>query len=112
MLTLEDCLALCELTEEEVLAIAEHEHIPEMAALELGNYLVHAPDGETRIKSIIRDDIAEARLRGDRTAELTLKLVLRNFVLQHPHCDQRCRARMHLPERRLDGDQPLQPRPA
>jgi hypothetical protein len=112
MLTLEDCLALCDLTEEEVLAIAEHEHIPEMAALELGNYLVHAPGGEMRIKSIIRDDIAEARLRGHRSVELALKLVLRDFVLQHPRCDERCRPRLHLPERRLEEDQRLQPRPA
>ena len=43
MLTLLDCLELCELTEDEVLAIAEHEHITEMAALEFGNYLVHTP---------------------------------------------------------------------
>jgi len=100
VLTLEDCLGLCELTEQEVLAIANHEHLPEMAALELGNYLVHAPDGEMRIKAIIVDDIAEARARGHRAAELALKLVLRNFVLQHPRCDERCRARSHLPERR------------
>jgi hypothetical protein len=112
MLTLEDCLGLCELTEQEVLAIAHHEHIPEMVAVELGNYLVHAPDGEMRIKSIICDDIAEAHSRGDGSAELGLKLVLREFVLQHPHCDERCRARLHLPERRLEGDQALQPRPA
>ena len=112
MLTLEDCLGLCELTEQEVLAIAHHEHVPEMAALELGNYLVHAPDGEMRIKSIIRDDIAEARVRGHRAEELALKLVLRNFVLQHPRCDERCRARARLPERRLEEDQRPRPRPA
>ena len=94
MLTLEDCLGLCELTEQEVLAIAHHEHIPEMAALELGNYLVHAPGGEMRIKGIIRDDIAKACARGDRTAELALKLVLRNFVLQHPRCEERHRERL------------------
>ena len=35
MLSLEDCIALCGLTEDEVLAIAEHEHIPEIAATEL-----------------------------------------------------------------------------
>ena len=33
MLTLEDCIGLSELDEEEILAIAEHEHIPEMAAV-------------------------------------------------------------------------------
>jgi hypothetical protein len=107
MLTLEDCLGLCDLTEQEVLAIAHHEHVPEMAALELGNYLVHTPEGEMRIKAIILDDIAAARARGQRAGELALKLVLRNFVLQHPHCDERCRARVYLPERRLEGDQAL-----
>lgn len=89
MLSFEDCLALCELTEEEVLAIVQHEHIPEMAAVQLGNCLVHAPDGEMRIKSILRDDIAAARARGDRAAELALKLVLGNFVRAHPRCEER-----------------------
>lgn len=94
MLCLEDCLALCDLTEEEVLAIAQHEHIPEMAAVELGNYLVHTAGGEMRIKAIIRDDIAEAQARGDHHHALALKLVLRNFVLQHPRCEERHRQRL------------------
>ena len=94
MLSLEDCLALCDLSEEEVLAIAHHEHIPEIAAAELGNYLVHTPQGEMRIKSIIRDDIAEARAKGDRLRELTLKLMLRNYVLNHPHCEERHKERL------------------
>jgi hypothetical protein len=94
MLTLEDCLGLCELTEQEVLAIAHHEHIPEIVAVELGSYLVRTPEGELRIKAIIRGDIAEARTRGDRACELALKALLRNFVLQHPDCDERCRARL------------------
>jgi hypothetical protein len=94
MLRLEDCLALCGLTEDEVLAIAQHEHIPEIAAAEFGHYLVHAPGGEMCIKSIIRDDIAEARAAGDRTRELALKLVLRNFVQQHPRCEERHKERL------------------
>lgn len=100
MLCLEDCLALCELSEDEVLAIAQHEHIPEITAAELGNYLVHTPQGEMRIKDIIRDDIAEARAHGDRIRELGLKLVLRNFVLQHPRCEERHRKQLHASERR------------
>jgi hypothetical protein len=94
MLSLEDCLSLCELSEEEVLAIAHHEHLPEIAAAELANYLVHTPAGEMRIKTIIRDDLAEALARGDRARELALKLMLRNFVLQHPHCEERHRKRL------------------
>jgi len=100
MLSLEDCLALCDLSEEEVLAIAHHEHIPEMAAVQLGNYLVRTSDGEMRIKSIIRDDIAEARMAGDRARELALRLVLRNFVLQHPCCEERHVRQIRAFERR------------
>lgn len=93
MLSLEDCLALCGLTEEEVLAIAEHEHIPEMAAAEMGNYLVQTPAGEMRIKSIIRDDIAHARARGERNRELALRLVLHRYLEGHPGCEERRRPR-------------------
>jgi S-ribosylhomocysteine lyase LuxS involved in autoinducer biosynthesis len=85
MLTLQDCLGLCELTEDEVLAIAEHEHIPEMAALELGSYLVHTPEGERRIESMIVDDIDTARSRGDLLHAAMLKLVLQQYVAAHAH---------------------------
>jgi len=100
MLTLEDCLALCGLSEEEVLAIVEHEHIPEIAAAELGNYLVQTAAGELRIKAMIRDDIAAAAARGDRNRELALRLLLRNFVLNHPRCEERHRRELRMPERR------------
>lgn len=83
MLTLQDCLELCELTEDEVLAIAEHEHLTEMAALELGNYLVHTPEGERRIKAMIAEDIDAARGRGELGHAAMLKLVLQRFVEAH-----------------------------
>jgi hypothetical protein len=101
VLTLDDCLALCELSEDEVLAIAEHEHVPELAAAELGNYLVRTPEGELAIKAMIRDDLAAATARGDPRRAAILKLVLRDFVLQHPRCEARHRALLHSPERRV-----------
>jgi hypothetical protein len=100
MLSLEDCIALCGLSEDEVLAIAEHEHIPEIAAAELGNYLVRTPEGELCIKAMIRDDIAAAAARGDSLRELALKMMVRNFVVQHPRCDERRRRALHIPDRR------------
>lgn len=102
MLTFEDCLALCELSEDEVLAIAEHERIPEIAALELGNYLVQSAEGERSIKAMIKDDIAAAAARGNRDHALALKLLLRNFVLEHPRCDERLRQEFRLADRRQD----------
>ncbi len=84
MLTYEDCVGLADLTEEEIDAIAEHEHLPEIVAAELGSYLVHGPDGVPKIKRIILDDIREAEKRGDRAHALKLKAVLKHFVETHP----------------------------
>lgn len=83
MLTLEDCLALSELTEEEILAIAEHENLPEIVALELGNYLVHTRQGEARIKRMILDDIERARSCGNQRRAGELKAVLKHFCEAH-----------------------------
>jgi len=87
MITIEDCIALSELTEPEILAIAEHEHVPEIVAAELGNYLLHTPDGEACIKGIILDDIKAAQKRGDMRQSRKLKLVLRHFIEHHSHND-------------------------
>ncbi|WP_290648664.1 hypothetical protein [Aquisalimonas sp.] len=83
MLTMEDCIALSDLTEDEIEAIAEHEHIPQMAAVELGWYLVQTPEGERRIKRMIIDDMVNARERGDHAHAAKLKLVLQHFVEEH-----------------------------
>lgn len=76
-------VCLSELTEDEILAIAEHEHIPELAALELGNFLIHEPRGEQCIKGFIVDDIAAARRKGDVRHAAMLKLILRQFCQDH-----------------------------
>jgi hypothetical protein len=83
MLTLEDCIALSGLTRDEIDAIAEHEHVPQVIATELGHYLLHLPEGRQAIKAIIRDDIVAALARGDCLRSAKLKLVLKHFV---EHC--------------------------
>ncbi len=94
MLTLKDCLDFAELTEEEILAIAEHEHLTEIAALELSEYLVQRPDGVLVIKRMILDDIEEAKRANNRARELRLKAVLKHFVDTHPENVGR-RGRLH-----------------
>jgi hypothetical protein len=39
MIKLEDCIAFSGLTEAQVLAIAEHEHLPEIAATAFAQYI-------------------------------------------------------------------------
>lgn len=92
MLSWEDCVGLSELTEEEIEAVARHEHLPRLAALALAEYLVHCPDGCSRVKRMILDDIEEARGKGDLLEALKLRLALRHFV------------RAHAPELARDGD--------
>ena len=53
MITLEDCIGLCSLTEEEVLALAEHEHLPEIAATALAGYLLSLKHGSEKIMEMI-----------------------------------------------------------
>jgi len=84
MLTFKDCLDFSELTEEEILAIAEHENLPELAALELGNALVQTPTGERRIEEMIVDDIRAAQRVGNVRHAAALKLVLQHYIALHP----------------------------
>jgi hypothetical protein len=84
MITLEDCVALCGLTEQEVLAIAEHEHVPEIAAAAVARYLLKEPHGAEKIRDMMRDDIHEALNRGDRDHASELLMVLRHFLATHP----------------------------
>lgn len=84
MLTYEDCVGLCNLSEEEIEAIAMHEHIPQIAALELGNYLLSGPDGIPHLKRIIIDDIEHAEQQQNKQHVLQLKLVLKHFIDTHP----------------------------
>ena len=84
MLTYEDCLGICDLTEEEIEAIAEHEHIPEIAAMELGEYLVNSEDGVPKIKKIILDDIKNAENSGDKEHATKLRKILKHFIATHP----------------------------
>ncbi|MFY9639879.1 MAG: hypothetical protein WCD20_04100 [Rhodomicrobium sp.] len=83
-ITLEDCVALSGLTETEVLAIAEHEHIPEIAATALANYLLSQDQGTGKVRDMIVDDIRQAQHRGDKEHVRTLLHVLHHFIKLHP----------------------------
>ena len=83
MITLEDCVVFCGLTEEEVLAIAEHEHMPEIAAAAFAEYLTNQEHGTEKIRDMIVDDIRAAQMRNDKEHILTLLHVLHHFLRAH-----------------------------
>ncbi len=84
MITLEDCVGLCGLTEEEVLAIAEHEHLPEIAATALAQYLLSQEHGSETVRNMIVDDIRRAQAGRDKDKLLMLLHVLHHFLKTHP----------------------------
>jgi len=78
-------LACAGLTEEEVLAIAEHEHLLEIAATALAQYLLSLEHGGKKVHDMTVDDIRHAQLNGAENEHvLTLLHVLYYFLKTHP----------------------------
>ena len=73
------------LSEDEVAAIGEHEHIPTIAASALTDYLLKQPHGGEKIRAmIIIDDIHEALCKGRIKHAQELFMALRHFLDKHP----------------------------
>lgn len=87
MLTYEECLEMSELEEQEIGAIAEHEHLDPMIAIALGHYLI-THNGEARIRRIILDDIEAAKRGNNLQRVAVLNATLLAFMKQHPGTKQ------------------------
>jgi hypothetical protein len=84
MLTLKDCIAMSDLSDAEVAAIAEHEHVPEIVAAEIGFRLVDSPDGRRLLKRYIHDNLVNAKAHHHEGKAKDLALLLRRFDGAHP----------------------------
>lgn len=84
MISLEDCIGMCGLDPDEVAAIGEHEHIPDIAAAALADYLLKQAGGPERIRAMIVEDIHKALDAGHIRHGAQLFMALRHFLEQHP----------------------------
>jgi S-ribosylhomocysteine lyase LuxS involved in autoinducer biosynthesis len=84
MISKDDILDMCDLDRDEIEAIAEHEHIPDVAAAALGDYLIHQVHGAERVRDMIVDDIRTAIERQDRGHASSLYMALQHFLTEHP----------------------------
>ena len=96
MISLEDCIAMCGLTKDEVLALAEHEHIPEISAAALAHHLLAQSEGYRRIGAMIADDVTFASARGDQQHAEELRATLHQFVTTNPEALASLRAQACL----------------
>lgn len=84
MLTMEDCIDFSGLTEDEVAAIAEHEHLTLMVAAEMGQCLMSDVAGRRRIAAMLSDDIEAACAHGHARHAVDLTRTLQTFLHDHP----------------------------
>jgi hypothetical protein len=84
MLSLAECVALSDLTDDEVAIIAEHERVPAMVAVAIGQEWLRTPRGVFRLKGFICDALERAKLSGDRQKTRHLERVLTRFNKDHP----------------------------
>jgi hypothetical protein len=84
MLTLQDCLDMCDLAPEVVDAIAEHAHLPCILAAEMGERLCGTAGGRAMIHRFILDGLIDALRRNDLSRMTRFEAALEQFRRQHP----------------------------
>ncbi|MBV7394144.1 hypothetical protein [Mameliella sediminis] len=84
MITLDDIEDMTCLTRDEIEAVAEHDHLPEVNASCLAEYLMQQHHGAAKVQQMICEDIREALHRGDKEHAKDLYGVLHHFLKEHP----------------------------
>ena len=88
ILTVQECVDMSELGNEAIRAIAEHEHIPEVVAAELGQALLKATGGIAEIRRILEENLDLAVQAGEPDKINDCKRVLEQFIASQADADQ------------------------
>ncbi len=83
MLSLAECIGMSDLTEDEIAVIAEHEHVPDIVAVELGQDLLKTSKGVFILRCYIGDVLEQAKLAGKRDKVKRLDRLLTRFNAEH-----------------------------
>ena len=84
MLTIDECLGFCDLDPTLVEALARHEHIPIIVAIELANTLLQTPRVVYRLHAALLDEIESAWNSGNHPAAKALDQAYAGFRKHHP----------------------------
>lgn len=84
MLTLKECLDYCDLDMDEVMAVAEHEHLPAIVAAELCFELLQTPQGVCCMHNMVLDDLQNAISHGEDERAERLTHTYQHLQEQHP----------------------------
>jgi hypothetical protein len=84
MLTLDECIGMSGLTEDEIAVVAEHQRVPEIVAAEIGHALLATPKGIYTLRCWIVDLLERAVQTGRRDRAKHFDRVLARFNAAHP----------------------------
>lgn len=84
MLSIRDCLDYCDITDEEVALIAEHEGIPDVAAAQVACGMVQTPEGVLLLTNYLQDLINRATQRGQVDKAEQARSICARFMADHP----------------------------
>ncbi|WP_201838118.1 hypothetical protein [Microvirga zambiensis] len=84
MISHEDLIGFCDLTLDEIQAVAAHERVAPAAAAVLGNYLLQSQRGCETIRNMLVAQIRAAVRQHDVAHARQLVATLRHFLHEHP----------------------------
>lgn len=84
MIALDDIEDMSCLDRDQIAAIAEHEHLGDMDASMMGEYLMHLHKGAQKVQQMICDDLRVAMRKGDLSHARQLFQTLQRFIKDHP----------------------------
>ncbi|MBX3679407.1 hypothetical protein [Cognatazoarcus halotolerans] len=84
MLSMRDCLDYCNLTDDEVALIAEHEDIPDAAAATIACGLVQTPEGVLLLTQYLSEILERAERSGDTERVERARNAWRQFQQDFP----------------------------
>ncbi|MFV0665561.1 hypothetical protein [Denitromonas sp.] len=83
MLSMRDCLDYCDITDDEVALIAEHEGIPDVAAAQVACGLVQTPEGVLLLSRYMADLVDRAERTGQHDKAVRARAVIARFMADH-----------------------------
>jgi hypothetical protein len=83
MLSIQECLDYCDLSDDEVAMVAHHEHLPFPSAVQLACCLVQTDEGTQTMRCILKDCVCEAETCGAGQASEAARRALKHFTATH-----------------------------
>lgn len=84
MISIKDCLDYSDLTEDEVAAIAEHEHLPFASAAQMACCLAQSQDGTEVLRCLLKNALCDAADCGHAEALRVAQRAITQFTANHP----------------------------